>query len=70
MKKYFIILIILSMCGGTAESDLDSLAEVSSKAKEVMSEAQKESQEKYKESQNTLEKKQLSMMKKQLQHLF
>ena len=42
MKKYLIILIILSMCGGTAESDLDSLAEISLEAKDVMSEAQKE----------------------------
>jgi len=55
MKKYLIILIILSMCGGTAESDLDSFAEISLEAKDVMSEAQKESQEEYKESQNTPE---------------
>ena len=45
------------MCGGTAESDLDSLAAVSLKAKEVMSEAQKESQQEYKEAQNTPEEK-------------
>ena len=55
MKKYLIILIILSMCGGTAESDLDSFSEISLEAKDVMSEVQEESQEEYKESQNTPE---------------
>ena len=56
MKKYLIILLILSMCGGTAETDLDSFEEVSLVAKDVMSEAQEESQKEYKESQITTEK--------------
>ena len=56
MKKYLIILLILSMCGGTAETDLDSFEEVSLVAKDVMSDAQEESQKEYKESQNTPEK--------------
>ena len=44
------------MCGGTAETDLDSFEEVSLVAKDVMSEAQEESQKEYKESQITTEK--------------
>ena len=47
MKKYTILLLIFSMCGGTADTDLDSFEEVSLKAKEVMSDAQEESQNEY-----------------------
>ncbi len=50
MKKLVIFLLLLSFCGGTAETDLDSFAEEMLVAKDVMSEAQQESQKKYKES--------------------
>ena len=50
MKKLAILLLLLSFCGGTAETDLDSFAEEMLVAKDVMSEAQQESQKKYKES--------------------
>ena len=40
MKKYTILLLILSMCGGTPDTDLDSFEEVSLEDKEVMSDAQ------------------------------
>ena len=48
MKKYPILLLILSMCGGTAESDFEPFAEEMLVAKDVMSEAQEESQKEYK----------------------
>ena len=51
MKKYLILLLILSMCGGTAESDSDPFAEEMLVAKDVMTEKQKETQEEFKKSQ-------------------
>jgi len=46
------------MCGGTAETDLDSFEEVSLEAKDIMSDAQKESQTEYKESETSEEESQ------------
>ena len=51
MKKYLILLLILSMCGGTAESDSDPFAEEMLVAKDVMTEKQKETKEEFKKSQ-------------------
>jgi len=55
MKKYLILLLILSMCGGTAESDLDPFAEEMLVAKDVneMSETQKEREDNKLEESNT-----------------
>ena len=50
MKKLVILLLLISFCGGTAETDLDSFAEEMLVAKDAMSEAQQESQKKHKES--------------------
>ena len=44
------LLLLISFCGGTAETDLDSFAEEMLVAKDAMSEAQQESQKEYKES--------------------
>ena len=44
MKKSIILLLLVSFCGGTAETDLESFEEVSLEAKDVMSDAQEESQ--------------------------
>ena len=51
MKKYLILLLIISMCGGTAESDSDPFAEEMLVAKDVINEKQNENQEEFKKSQ-------------------
>ena len=50
MKKLAIFLLLISFCGGTAETDLDPFAEEMLVAKDAMSEAQQQSQKEYKES--------------------
>ena len=50
MKKLVIYLLLISFCGGTAETDLDPFAEEMLIAKDAMSEAQQETQKEYKES--------------------
>ena len=50
MKKLVIFLLLISFCGGTAETDLDPFAEEMLIAKDAMSEAQQQSQKEYKES--------------------
>ena len=50
MKKLVIFLLLISFCGGTAETDLDPFAEEMLVAKDAMSEAQQQSQKEYKES--------------------
>ena len=50
MKKLVIFLLLISFCGGTAETDLDPFAEEMLIAKDAMSEAQQETQKEYKES--------------------
>lgn len=49
MKKLVIYLLLISFCGGTAETDLDPFAEETLIAKDAMSEAQQETQKEYKE---------------------
>src|SRR5210317_1538269 len=58
MKKFIILLLILSMCGGTAETDLDYFEEVSLEAKEGISDAQEENQKENKESETAEEENQ------------
>ena len=50
MKKLLIYLLLISFCGGTAETDLDPFAEEMLIAKDAMSEAQQETQKEYKET--------------------
>ena len=50
MKKLVIYLLLISFCGGTAETDLDPFAEEMLIAKDSMSEAQQETQKEYKET--------------------
>jgi hypothetical protein len=50
MKKLVTLLLLISFCGGTAETDLDPFAEDMLVAKDAMSEAQQETQKEYKES--------------------
>ena len=54
------------MCGGTADTDLDSFEEVSLEAKEVMSDAQEESQNEYKESETTEEETPTTVLEKKI----
>ena len=54
------------MCGGTADTDLDSFEEVSLEDKEVMSDAQEESQNEYKESETTEEETPTTFLEKKI----
>ena len=54
------------MCGGTADTDLDSFEEVSLEGKEVMSDAQEESQNEYKESETTEEETPTTVLEKKI----
>ena len=66
MKKYPILLLILSMCGGTAESDFEPFAEEMLVAKDVMSEAQEDSQKEYKKSEITDEETTTTVLEKSI----
>ena len=57
------------MCGGTADTDLDSFEEVSLEAKGVMSDAQEESQNEYKESETTEEETPTTVLAVSYTHL-
>ena len=66
MKKYPILLLILSMCGGTAESDFEPFAEEMLVAKDVMSEVQEENQKEYKKSEITDEETTTTVLEKSI----
>src|SRR5210317_2376107 len=66
MKKYLILLLILSMCGGNVESDLDPFAEEMLVAKDVMSEVQEENQKENKESETAEEETTTTVLEKKI----